>query len=391
MWRRRRSELTTSHSRTTHYEYVNSLDRFLALEAEWDALESRSPCHIFQNHRFLRSWLEIAGTQTKVQLATVLYREDGILQGILPCCVTKRMGIPTLSWLGGFHIIDYGDVIFDHSADLPAAAFLGEALNLIKQRNGFHVRFFDNVRVDSTAYSFFQHYFRPYRSTVAPFIRLGQSFEHYIDSLKVFRRKTKSDTLRQIRRLSDLGSLDFRVCEYYEEELDFVVQAFLDQKRERLNELGKTGAIELPGYADLLFVEAHQNRFRHLSYLSLNNQIIAVHLGYRYRNDTFYYYMPSFDNEYAAYSPGRVLIYFLLKHCYEHGVEVFDFTAGNEKYKYDWTRDEALVTSFMGNDIATRTARFLLRLRDPRALISRVLAALPRYPEAKSKKPAVTC
>ncbi len=379
-WRHRRTELIISHHHSTPYEYVDSLRRFLELEAEWDELESRSLCHIFQNHRFLRSWLETAGRHTKVQLAIVLYREDGVLQGVLPCCVTKRMGIPTLSWLGGFHLVDYGDVLFDHSADLPVGDFMDGALNLIEQRVGFHVSFFDNVREDAAAYHYLHDHFRAYRRKVAPFIRFGESFEQYIDSLKAFRKKMKSDTLRQIRRLSEIGPLEFCVCPFGEQDLDFAIHAFLDQKRTRLHELGQAGAIELPGYADLLFAEAHQNRYRHVSYLSLNKEIIAVHFGYHYRNGTFYYYMPSFANEYAAYSPGRVLIYYLLKLCYEQGVEIFDFTAGNEPYKYDWTRDEASVTSFMGTDIAASVARFLLRVRNPGSLISRVFAALPRQP-----------
>jgi CelD/BcsL family acetyltransferase involved in cellulose biosynthesis len=384
---RRLTELISSRVRAMHFEYVDSFDRFIELEAEWDHLESRSSCHIFQNHRFLRTWLETAGKHSKVRLSIVLYREDRVLQAVFPVCVTRRMGIPTLSWLGGFHVVDYGDILFDQSADLPVSDFIRGALDIVQQRIGLHVRFFDNVRDDAAAYRFLQDHFRPYRNTVAPFIRLSDSFEQYMDSLKVFRKKMKSDTLRQIRRLSELGFLEFRVCEHGEQDIDFVVQAFLDQKRARLHELGKAGAIELPGYADLLFDEAHENRYTHVSYLSLNNQIIAVHFGYHYRNKTFYYYMPSFASEYAAYSPGRVLIYYLLKLCYEQGVGIFDFTAGDEPYKYDWTRDEASVTSFMGSDAATRAARFLLRLRNPRSSIPSVRAALRRHPQAKSKKP----
>jgi CelD/BcsL family acetyltransferase involved in cellulose biosynthesis len=363
------------------------MDRFIELEPEWDDLESRSPSHVFQNHRFIRSWLETVGMHTSVRLAIVLYWEDGILQAILPCCIIKRMGIPTLSWLGGFHIVDYGDVLVDQSADLSVSDFLDRALTLIKKRAGIHVTFLDNVREDATAYAFLLDRFRPYRSTVAPFIRFENSFAEYIDSLKRFRKKMKSDTLRQIRRLSDLGSLEFRVCERSENELDSVVQAFIDQKRARLHELGKTGAINLPGYADMLFAEAHQDRYTHVSYLSLNDRVIAVNFGYRYSGSTFYYYMPSFAEEYATYSPGRVLIYYLVEHCFGLGITKFDFTAGDEKYKYDWTSDEASVTSFMDTDLFTKTARFLLRLQNPRASFSRIRATLSRQPDAKSSTP----
>jgi CelD/BcsL family acetyltransferase involved in cellulose biosynthesis len=358
------------------FEYVETLERFLELEREWDELEWRSPGHVFQNYRFLRSWLETAARHTNVRPAVVLYREDGVLRAIFSGCVTRRMGIPNLTWLGGLYIVDYGDVVFDNSADMPLVDFIGGALELLRKRLGFHVCFLNNVREDALIFPYLQRHFRPYREEVAPYIHLSGDFTQYVDSLKVFRKNMKRDTLRQIRRLSALGTLQFRVVGHDEPALNDVVTAFLDQKERRFRETDDVGVTLLPGYDEFLFFEARENPYVHISYLALNGEIIAVHFGYLYRNERMYWYMPTYDGQYAAYSPGRVLIYYLLEDCFANGVGVFDFSIGAEQYKYEWTGDEVHLKSFVRNGAFASVFGYLLRATDPLSLARRLPSAI---------------
>lgn len=359
------------------FEYVDSVARFLELEREWDGLELRARAHIFQNHRLIRSWLETVGRHLNVRLAIVLYRENGILQAVFPGCIIKRMAVPNLTWLGGFNI-DYGDILFASSTSLRVDDFIGTAFAVLTQRTGLRACFFDNVREDASIYEYLRAHFVQYRTGVAPYVLLDGSFEQYCDSLKVFRKKMKSDTQRQIRRLSALGTLEFRICRRDDRSLDEIVRTFVEQKKSRLDAQGRTGVIGQPGYSDLLLTEASQNSNIHLSYLSLNDEIMAVHFGYMFKNERMYYYMPSFADEYGTYSPSRVLVYFLLENCFQLGVKVFDFTIGDEPYKYDWTRDEVAVTSFMSDDLPTKLVRYLLPLREPKSLARKVRARIAR-------------
>lgn len=364
--------MTSPPVHTSSLEYVDSVARFLELQAEWDGLEARCVGHIFQNFRFLRSWLETAGQHTEIRPAVVLYREDGILRAIFPGCTIKRAGVPTLTWLGGFHIVDFGDILFDQSAELPIDDFLKSVFKLLKKKIGFHICLLHNVRDDAQIHGYLVRNFRPYRSNVAPFIQLDGGFQQYFDTLKTFRKKMKSDTLRQIRRLSDLGTLKFQVYEHGDHAPDSIVRILIDQKRTRLEELGQSGVVGMPGYDDMLLTEARFNNYVHISCLSLNGDVIAAHFGYRYKNNRLYYYMPSFAAEHSSYSPGRILIFHLLNYCFEQGIEIFDFTIGDESYKYDWTREEALVTNFMDTSFTTRLARYALAIRDPKSLVERL-------------------
>jgi CelD/BcsL family acetyltransferase involved in cellulose biosynthesis len=51
--------------------------------------------------------------------------------------------------------------------------------------------------------------------------------------------------------------------------------------------------------------------------------------------DTFYYWIPSFDNTIKGVSLGKLHIKCLLEKCFSHGMK-FDFMGGDEPYKFQW-------------------------------------------------------
>lgn len=60
---------------------------------------------------------------------------------------------------------------------------------------------------------------------------------------------------------------------------------------------------------------------------------IAFHLGFTY-GERFTWYKPAFDIAYAKHSPGEVLIKYLFEYALERKVAEFDFTIGQESFKY---------------------------------------------------------
>ena len=70
----------------------------------------------------------------------------------------------------------------------------------------------------------------------------------------------------------------------------------------------------------------------HFSYLTLDDKIIAVHMGSVYKKKMLYLF-PTYDNQYSKYSPGNILLYNLMKNFFINGGIEFDFTTGNESYK----------------------------------------------------------
>jgi CelD/BcsL family acetyltransferase involved in cellulose biosynthesis len=69
-----------------------------------------------------------------------------------------------------------------------------------------------------------------------------------------------------------------------------------------------------------------------LSALYAGERLVAAHFGIR-SDGTLYYWFPAFNPEFGRYTPGWLLIYFLLQHLEATGCNVLDFGPGGEQYK----------------------------------------------------------
>ena len=85
-------------------------------------------------------------------------------------------------------------------------------------------------------------------------------------------------------------------------------------------------------YRDLVRRAADQGWLL-FSVLKFNGQPIAYHLGF-VREEILTWYKPTFDPDFGKHSPGEVLLKYLLEYCLTNNIREFDFTIGDEKYKY---------------------------------------------------------
>src|SRR6185369_14898373 len=111
------------------------------------------------------------------------------------------------------------------------------------------------------------------------------------------------------------------------------------QKSHSYRELGTPDLFAEPGHREFFeYVTRRGVRdgFVHLSGLRVDGQVRATHWGLVYRG-RFYCLFPTYARDEAArHSPGNALMRRLFEWCIANGVEVFDFTIGDEPYKYDW-------------------------------------------------------
>ncbi|OGY56427.1 MAG: hypothetical protein A2119_02195 [Candidatus Colwellbacteria bacterium GWA2_46_10] len=71
--------------------------------------------------------------------------------------------------------------------------------------------------------------------------------------------------------------------------------------------------------------------------LNASNETIAWHFGYKFGKE-YIYEFPTYNNKYAKYSPGKVLLWFLLEKARKDGYERFSLGRGIEPYKLRWTK-----------------------------------------------------
>jgi CelD/BcsL family acetyltransferase involved in cellulose biosynthesis len=70
----------------------------------------------------------------------------------------------------------------------------------------------------------------------------------------------------------------------------------------------------------------------HVTRLRAGDSTVAAHLGFA-TPDRFIYYLPTFDQEFSRYAPGRVLAFALVRESIEAGRRWFDLGIGDEPYK----------------------------------------------------------
>jgi CelD/BcsL family acetyltransferase involved in cellulose biosynthesis len=328
------------------YDVIDNIEGVQSLAREWLELESRVAGHVFQSHAFVVVWLTTAGKAAGVRPCVVVYREEGRICGIAPLCLHPRGPLRLITWLGGFQIVDYGDVLFDGATQTSCDDFMEQSLSAIRGATRHNLYYLPNVRHNALAFPYLSRHFLVNDHDVAPAFRLEGGFEPFLDSLKRFRKKLKSDTLRQEKRLAQFGNLRFAVVTHDDPLLHEILSTFLEQKQRCYSASGIDGVLFRPGYGDFYRSLPHLDPSAHISALLLDDRVIATHVGYLY-GSTFYYLMPSYSPEFEKYSPGRVLMFRLVEECFRRGVDCFDLGRGNEPYKYEWTDRETGLTTFV--------------------------------------------
>jgi len=148
----------------------------------------------------------------------------------------------------------------------------------------------------------------------------------------------RQDSRRQRRRLEQRGSLTFEIAAT-PEQFDAMLAALIRQKVHHHRETLTVAGFDQPGYRAFVTQMTHRLSALvpvHLSALKIDGMIIAAHWGY-VAGSRFYYLIPSYETGiFRSFSPGRILLEYLLEWSYANGVEVFDFGLGDEIYKTEY-------------------------------------------------------
>lgn len=322
------------------FQVIQTLESFESLAEKWNHLLSESASHVpFLRHEYLWSWWQTLGggewSQADLFILLALDSKQEI-GGIAPLFFTQNHeGEAALMLLGSIEISDYLDFIvrpaeidsfceallkFLDGVTSPAWQVLDlynlldssptlPALEAAARRLGWHYRT-----------QLLQH---------SPYIPLPGDWETYLARIS---KKQRHEIRRKLRRLEEAG-IPFRWYIVQEEEdLDREINGFLELM-----------ALDEEKQAFLTHVMRSQMRsaiwaaFRagwlQLAFLEIEGQKAAGYLNFDYGNQ-IWVYNSGMDNRFNAYSPGWVLLSYLLKWANDHGRSAFDFMRGNEEYKY---------------------------------------------------------
>ncbi len=145
----------------------------------------------------------------------------------------------------------------------------------------------------------------------------------------------KKSLKRHFRAFEARGKLEFRHLDDAA-EIQSHLENFFRQHRERRRLAGDQSqfqhASEREFYRELVRRLLPEGWLR-FAIVTWNREVIAYHFGFEY-GGKFIWYKPTFNAKYAKQSPGEVLLRFLFEYAIEKGLQEFDFTVGEEPFKY---------------------------------------------------------
>lgn len=321
-------------------DIIRTSQEMNSLQEEWNTLVKKSASDVpFLRHEYLSTWWQTlgGGEWATADLYIVAGRlPDGSLAGIAPLFFSRnRSGAPALLLLGCIEISDYLDIIVPTQ---HISTFVDDLFNHLSgpQAPAWSVLDWYNF-IDSSptlpalqaaasrqGWNYTQE---PLQH--CPYIPIPGDWETYLASID---GKQRHEIRRKMRR----AETEFEPTRWY------IVQ-------------GETGVVS--GIEDFMsmmaqdpaknrfLTEAMRTQFRtsaqaafragwlQLSFLEIGGEKAAGYLNFDY-NNKLWIYNSALNFTYREFSPGWVLLGYLLKWANENKRQHFDFMRGDEDYKY---------------------------------------------------------
>jgi len=303
------------------------------LKPFWDELFSQNKnLTIFSSFLWNEIWWNTVGTQNNFCKLNILEFIDKESQRTIAIIPLMRKG-KILSSLSQPYA-DYFDFLIVPGYEKACYEALLDYLE--RNRNRFIKLSLFSVNKNSKTYKYFsKHASNSLRDILlleetrpCPILELN-------NETAAVRALRKKSTILKINRLKNKG--DLSVKHFFDpESIMFFFDTFVSFHNARwANNPRSVGlftetetynffyelSVKLPLESKLLF-----------SVLLLDKTPIAFYYGFICYK-TYYFYRTSFDIAYSLYSPGHVLLHYLLKYCIERHIETFDFLRGGYQYK----------------------------------------------------------
>jgi len=307
-----------------------------SLEKTWQNFEGTSKCTPFQSFDWLKHWHESVGDPLlKITPSIIVIEEDKKVVALLPLGIRRLLGIRVLEWLGGNNT-DYMCPLISEDSDLFTKDFKNTWKKIIEKLKPLDLIFLSkqlDLKKGNPFVSILEN--KVLMNSYQCFLK--GNWESF--SKENLSKKVLADCRRQRKRLSKLGKISFTIVKETG-DLKATTKIMIKQKSRRYIETGSWDMFSIKEYRDFYLNLKKKLGIvgeTHVSYLSLDNEVIATHWGL-VSSDTFYYLMPTYEGDgWERFSPGKLLLEFLLKWSLENNLKVFDLTVGDELYKKRWS------------------------------------------------------
>lgn len=309
------------------------------LADEWNALLAESVSDVpFLRYEYLRAWWQTrgGGEWPQAELFLVTARREGRLSAAAPLFFTPdHQGRPALMLAGSIEVSDYLDLVarpadLDYFLDLLLPFLAGQDLPAWQALDWYNLldssptlpalqaataRLGWRCQVEQLQHS--------------PYIPLPGEWEAYLAAID---KKQRHEIRRKMRRAEESGAAVRWYTVAEAARLEAEIEDFLNLMEQEADKASFLTA-EMREHMRLTCRSAFEAGYLHLAFLEIDGKKASAKLSFDYRN-RLWAYNSGIERSLMDYSPGWVLLGYLLRWANEARRQEFDFMRGNEDYKY---------------------------------------------------------
>jgi CelD/BcsL family acetyltransferase involved in cellulose biosynthesis len=317
-----------------------------AIEAEWRELERRAVGSIFQSFDYVDVWSRTAAGPGEIPMI-VTGRRDGMLAFVLPMAIVRRHGVRVLTWLAQ-GCANYGMALVEAQAfdaiDAPTVQQLLKLVARVGKAHAVHLEA-QPLRWGGRDNPFAQGPHARLDANDTFVLPLEEDFS--AQYTRLFATSSRSRLKRKQRKLLQNFQVSYaRITD--RAQRNSMLNWFLEKKRQRLGEKGRPNVFENQTVQKLLFTLAGNTADFDIDALSADGEPLSLAMTIRAGETAFMINTAHVGAQFSGYSPGSLLLHWLVAALHERGIRVLDFGPGDLAYKRDWRPQviPLMVTSF---------------------------------------------
>jgi CelD/BcsL family acetyltransferase involved in cellulose biosynthesis len=319
-------------------ELIESRPSLPLTAADWNALVARNETNtVFQTYEWFDAWWKtLAGSS---ELFLLLVRDNSAIVGFAALMRRKTaMGLRQIEFVGTGSA-DYQDFVLP--VDKPKGLLAILRFLSTQRRRWDRLRLTNVPRQSSTVTAL---------ARIAVDLKFG-FVDETVMPCPVLILEDRTEAIRELlgryslRRplnwFTSRGSVRWR-CVTDIAEIEALLPAFFEQHVARWRMAGKPSLFESPQQRDFYKALAQPLRsagWLWFSVVEFDGKSIAFHFGFDY-NGNVMWYKPTFAPEYAARSPGLLLVRQLIEDALTRSKKELDFTIGDEAFKARFANQE---------------------------------------------------
>lgn len=312
-----------------NYKIYNEINP--SLESIWKNSEKENVSHIFQEINFIKEYIK----NKKLNLYFVAIFSGKELLILLPLEIKNFYGIKILQFIGTKEFDYCSPIIVKIKKKINENEFNEIWKKILNDINNYDLILLDKQPeiiggIENPLVKYFNNTFL----SKVYLIRLPNSEKEYFE--KFLDKKFLNEFQRTTKKLNLDYDLNFKILE---NDGAINLSKIINNKAYMLNKKKINHILDEKFVNYFIELNKIKKEFFHISILEINKEIVAANFGFLYKK-TFYYYLPTiFSDKFKKYSPGKVLISYLIVWCIKNNISFFDFGMGDESYKKYWSNN----------------------------------------------------